>query len=559
MLYHLHVKNMALIKEAEVDFGPGLNILTGETGAGKSIIIGSVTIALGSGAFRDLVSDDTADALVELVFETDSPAALAMLEEAGIETEDGQIVLARKYHNGKSISRVNGESVPLKFIKELAGELIDIHGQHEHQSLLYPRFHLQLLDRYCAQELGSAPDECADAYRTCTALRKELDNALTDEKERTKRADLIAYEIGEIDKAQLVPGEDEILEAEYKRMENGQKILEGLQETLQLTDSGDGASDSVSRALRSLSSVMAYDPALEDLFAQLSQAEDLLSGFCREARDYVDSFTFDPQLFEQTAQRLDLINHLKSKYGPSIGQILAYRDEQQKQLDRLTDYEGYLADLTKQWEEARRDLSGICGRMSRIRKAGAEKLEKQIVKALEDLNFAKVRFTIDFTEQEPSANGSDHVCFMISLNPGMPLRPLQDTASGGELSRIMLALKSVMADEDGAGTLIFDEIDSGISGRTAQKVSEKMILIAAKHQVICITHLAQIAAMADRHFVIEKEVGPGSAQTLIRPLDEEESVQELARILGGARITDAVTENAREMKQLAAALKQKER
>ena len=556
MLLNLHVKNMALIKEAEVDFSSGLNILTGETGAGKSIIIGSVNIALGTGAFRDYVPEGTEDALVEMVFETDSGAALALLEQAGISAADHQIVLARKYHNGKAISRVNGESVPLRFVRELAGELIDIHGQHEHQSLLYPKYHLQLLDRWCASSLKDLPEECRKAHEEWSGYKKELEGALTDEKERAKQADLLAYEINEIEQAALRPGEDEELEREYRRMENAQRITGALQETIRLTDSGDGAGDAVSRAARALSSVTAYDPALLELAGELEQIEDLLSGFGRDLSAYLDDFSYDEQTFYELEKRLDLVNHLKSKYGTSIEEILAYREQQQEKLDRLSDYEGYLETLRNNCEKAYEKLSGTAIKISRIRKKGAEDLEKKIVAALQDLNFADVRFSIAFKEnKEIGPGGMDSICFMISMNPGIPLRPLQDTASGGELSRIMLALKAVMADQDEAGTLIFDEIDSGISGRTAQKVSEKMAVIAAGHQVICITHLAQIAAMADRHFVIEKEVKDSAAQTKIRQVNEEETIQELARILGGAKITDTVLESAGEMRRLALELK----
>ena len=556
MLLNLHVKNVALIREAEVDFGPGLNILTGETGAGKSIIIGSVNLALGTGNFRDYVPEGENDALVELVFQTDSENVLRMLEEAGIAQEDGQVILTRKYHNGKSISRVNSESVPIRFVRELAGELIDIHGQHEHQSLLYPKFHLQLLDRYAADALGELPAAYREAHRVFSALKKEQAAAITDEKERAKQADLIAYELREIEQAHLTVGEDEVLESEFRRMENAQKITSALQEALQLLEAGDGAGDAVSRAVRSLSGAASYDPQLEPLLEELAQIEDLLSGFGRDLDAYLDDFTYDEQSFYETAQRLDLINHLKTKYGSSIEDILSYRDEQQRKLDRLTDYESWLQDLSERCKQAEENLLDTAGKIRDVRKEKAAVLQKQITEALEDLNFADVRFEISFAPlTEPGADGMDAVCFMISTNPGVPLRCLQDTASGGELSRIMLALKSVMADQDEAGTLIFDEIDSGISGRTAQKVSEKMNVIAARHQVLCITHLAQIAAMADRHYVIEKEVEQGQTQTRIRRIDDQESVVELARILGGAAITDTVMQSAQEMKALAADIK----
>lgn len=557
MLLNLHVKNMALIREEEVGFTEGLNILTGETGAGKSIIIGSVNIALGTGSFKDYVPDNGEDALVELIFATGSARAASMLEEAGIGMEDGQVVISRKYHAGRSISRVNGETVNVSFIRDLASELIDIHGQHEHQSLLHPEYHLALLDRYVTEKLGQLPETYAAAYSSWSKVKKERREALTDEKERAKQADLLAYEIREIEEAAPCAGEDEELEAQFRKLSNGQKIMEALAEVRELTGYESGASDAVSRAVRALSQVSAYDGELASLCDQLSEAEDLLSDFDRSVNDYIDGFSYDEQAFYEIGRRLDLLNHLKTKYGRTIEEVLAYLDEQREKLERLTNYEAYLEELRLREEKAYQELTGCAQKIRKIRRDGAAILQEKIRQALLDLNFLDVRFEISFEElKEPAADGMDRICFMICLNPGMPLRPLQETASGGELSRIMLAIKSVMADQDAVETLIFDEIDTGISGRTAQKVSEKMNVIARSHQVICITHLAQIAAMADTHFLIEKEAGSGTAMTHIRPLKEEESVEELSRILGGVRVTDAVMESAAEMRKMALEVKE---
>ncbi len=553
MLISLHVKNMALIKEEEIFFGEGLNILTGETGAGKSILIGSVNVALGMGNFRDYVTDEKQDALVELTFESDQPDILDMLDQAGISTEDKQIVITRKYHAGRSVNRINGESVSVAFIRELAAHLIDIHGQHEHQSLLYPRFHLALLDRWCGHEMEALLEECRQAWQENRQYEKQMEEAVLDEKERIKKADILTYEINEISRAALVPGEDDRLEKEYTRMANAQKIMQELGTVLALTSSSDGAGDMVSRGVRSLSMVSDCDEQVAALEEQLAQIEDLLGGFSRELSAYLDDFSYDEQQFYETGQRLDLLNHLKSKYGKTIPQILSYMEEQQQELEKLQDYENYLAGLKRKAQSSKERLLQVCGRISAIRKKKAVILGKQITKALQDLNFADARFEITFEEtRQPGADGYDAVCFMIAANPGMPLRPLQDTASGGELSRIMLAIKAVMAQQDEVAALIFDEIDTGISGRTAQKVSEKMALIARHHQVLCITHLAQIAAMADTHFAITKEIGEGTARTRISVLDEEGSILELARILGGTVITDSVMHSAREMRMLSA-------
>ena len=560
MLVSLHVRNMALIKETEVAFGEGLNILTGETGAGKSIIIGSVTVALGTGSFKDYVPEETDYSLVELIFETDHPAVLSLLRDAQIPVENGQVVISRKYQNGRSISRVNGESVPLSFVRELSADLIDIHGQHEHQSLLYPKFHLQLLDRYAKEELAAPLEECREQYRQYRTLSEELSHAVLDEAQRAKQMDLIAYEIREIENAALTEGEDEQLEEQYRYLSNAQRIRDALSQAAELISGPGGAEELFSRAVRALSPVSDVGENLSSLADEAAQTEDLLSGLSRDIAVTLDDLSVDEEEYYRMGQRLDLINHLKTKYGRTITEILAYRDEQQQQFDRLSDYEAYTDRLTRERDQAFAALSKTAGAVTALRKKAAGRLQQKIAAALEDLNFPDVRFEISFEQmEEPGANGQDRAIFLLSTNPGVPVRPLQDIASGGELSRVMLAIKSVMADPDAVETLIFDEIDTGISGRTAQKVAEKMALIADDRQVICITHLAQIAAMADSHFEITKETEEGRSTTKISLLNEEQSCRELARILGGARITDAVTQSAAEMKQLAAGLKEEKR
>ncbi len=552
MLVSLHVKNMALIREEEIAFGPGLNILTGETGAGKSIIIGSVSVALGRGRFADYVPEGTDSALCELVFETDSPKVIRKLEELDIPVEDGQVVISRKYRGGRSISRVNGETVPVQTVRELAQELIDIHGQHEHQSLLHNSYHLELLDRHAASDLIELQHTYAELYEEYKKVKTELAGALTDETEQARALDLARYEIQEIDQAQLRIGEDKQLEDDYLRMANGQKIAQ----SLSLVDSlvgGDQLSDSIGRAMRELGSIARYDDALQTLMDDLAQVEQLTEEFRRSLSDYLDDFSYDEQAFYEMSQRLDVINHLKDRYAGTIADILAYRDAQEEKAERLAHYESYLEEKRLREKQLYEALRECAEKISAVRRAHAAVLEKEITAALVDLNFLDVRFQISFSLlKEPGAKGMDEVNFLISTNPGMPLRALGDTASGGELSRIMLAVKSVMADQDAVETLIFDEIDTGISGRTAQKVSEKMAWIARKHQVICITHLAQIAAMAEEHYLISKAVEDGITQTRIRLLDEAQSVEELCRILGGVTITEAVRLSAGQMRQMAA-------
>ena len=559
MLVSLHVKNMALIKEVEVEFGEGLNIMTGETGAGKSIVIGSVNIALGTGNFKDYVPEDADYALVELVFRTESPKVEEKLQRQDLPFEDHEIIITRKYKGGRASSKINGETVPVSFVRELAGDLIDIHGQHEHQSLLYEKNHLGILDNFARAELGDRLVKCRRLHRKYMQAKRQWADASSDAGSRAKELDFLQFEVQEIEAAHLVPGEDEELESSYRMMANGQKIMEALSEAGSLTGASgySGAGDEIGRAVRCLGAVQSYDPSLGELSGSLEEIETLLDDFNRSLAEYTDSFSFDEQQMRQTEERLDLINRLKTKYGQSVPEILDYAKEKQARIDILNDYDSYLEQLQRDYESSQKEFSRLADEISGIRKQYAGILSEKIRAALVDLNFLDVRFEIVFEEiSEPTENGKDEICFMISTNPGLPMRPLASVASGGELSRIMLAIKAVMADKDAVETLIFDEIDTGISGRTAQKVSEKMAVIARNHQVLCITHLAQIAAMADRHYIIEKKPANSKTVTNIGLLDPDESIRELARILGGAKITETVLESAREMKELAARAKE---
>ena len=554
MLRVLHVKNMALIEEEKIEFGDGLNILTGETGAGKSILIGSLGVALGSGSFRDFIPENADNASVELIFETQSGRVRAWLEEHDIPDMDGQIIISRSFRKGRSISRINGEVVPIGLVRELSSDLIDIHGQHEHQSLLYPRYHLQLVDDFAGEQLEKKKERCRTLYQSYAAASQKLKEALQDAGDRAKKVDFISFEVSEIDEAGLRPGEDEELENRFRFLSNAQKIMEALSVVQQLTD-GDGerdASSQISRASGELSAVASYDEELMQLQSTLSDAESMLSDFTRALSGYIDAFSYDEQEFSEVSERLDLINHLKMKYGRKIEDILSYRDTRQQELDRLSNFDAYVGGLKSEVEKTRKELLEVCGDITALRKTAAEKLTEQIVRSLKDLNFLDVRFEIHFEKlKEPSGNGMDEVTFLISMNPGLPLRPLQHVASGGELSRIMLGIKAVMAKKDEIECLIFDEIDTGISGRTAQKVSEKMAQLSRDRQVIAITHLAQIASMADEHFLIEKRSEDGKTHTGVRQLTGKEITDELARILGGVQITDAVRATAAEMKRMA--------
>ena len=560
MLTHLHVKNLALIREAEIDFTEGLNILTGETGAGKSIVIGSVSLALGGRVAKDMVRPGADYGLAELVFLVNRKKQREKLLELGITPEDDTVIISRKILEGRSINKINGETVTLSQLKEAAALLIDIHGQHEHQSLLQKKKHLEILDEFAKEELEPVKEKLAAAYREWKDMKKTLSEAQMDEESRLREISLLEFETDEIEKAELTEGEDEELERRYRRMTNGRRLLEAAGNAYALTgyEEETGAGTAVGRAVRELQSVLSLeDEELSALASQLSDVDGLLNDFNRELSDYLTSLEFDEREFTETEERLNQLNYLKSRYGHTIGEILAYQQKQQERLAALQDYDRYLQELEERLCQAERELGELCERASEIRKRFAEVLCGKIREHLQDLNFLNVEFEMSFEElPEYTAQGRDSAEFLISTNPGEPLRPLMKIASGGELSRIMLAIKTVLADRDEIDAVIFDEIDVGISGRTAQKVSEKMMLIGRTRQVICITHLAQIAAMADSHYRIEKTVEDGGTRTQIRRLDERESVEELARILGGAEITDAVLQNAGEMRTLAQEKKQ---
>lgn len=554
MLHNLYVKNLALIDEIEVEFTKGLNILTGETGAGKSIILGSVNLALGGKYSADIIRKGAEYGYVELTFFVENKTQAEALKRKDIFPEDGVVVLNRKLMSKRSISKINGETVPIALLKDAASILIDIHGQHEHQSLLYKKNYLTILDAFAKENIKQVKEKLAKAYLIYKEQKEELEEALTDEKERNKEIGFLEFEIQEIRQAKLSKQEDEMLEETYRRMTNGKKIVGNLEEAYEYTGgtNSETASEAISRALRCMQEAAGCDEQAQEMFQQLAEIDSLLNDFNRELSDYKMSFDFSKETFFEVETRLNEINRLKTKYGNSIEEILEYCDKKEERLLKLQDYDAYLAKLQKKMEDAEAAVKCYSGQLSLLRKEQSAKLAEAIQKGLRDLNFLDTQFEIVFRELETyTIQGTDEVEFMISMNPGEPVRALGDVASGGELSRIMLAIKSVMAEKDQIETLIFDEIDVGISGRTAQKVSEKMSFIGRNHQVICITHLAQIAAMADAHYAIEKQVEDGVTKSKISRLSKEQEIEELARILGGAKITDTVMQSAAEMKELA--------
>ena len=557
MITNLHVKNLALIDEADVSFRPGLNILTGETGAGKSILLGSINLALGQKMTSDMIRRGADHALVELVFEIENEQVLRKLKEMDIDAGDGLLILSRKVQEGRSLCRLNGETCTAAKLREISSLLLDIHGQHEHQSLLYPDRQLAILDAYGKERLEEPLARMEETWRSWKNAKKELDAYAIDERERQREISLLEYEITEIEQADLRAGEDEELEKAYRRMANGRKILDSLEQVRRYAGE-DSAGDSIGRAVHEMNSAAGLDEELQPLADGLADIDSLLSDFNRDLASYMDSFSFSEEEFYRTEKRLDQLNTIKSRYGSTIDEVLLYLEEQKRKQERFARFDEGRREAEEACRRAETERDAAAGELTRLRKETAEELTEKIIQGLQDLNFLSVDFEITFSESEICRrNGADEIMFRISTNPGEPLRPLAKVVSGGELSRIMLAIKALLADKDSTETLLFDEIDTGVSGRTAQKVAEKMEQIGRTHQVLCVTHLAQLAAMADHHFEITKSVENGSTQTQIGELSEAESVEEIARILGGAEVTDTVRENAREMRRLALEKKQK--
>lgn len=555
MLESLRVKNLALIEEAEVEFRDGLNVLTGETGAGKSILIGSINLALGAKADKDLIRNGEEYAYVELIFYTKDEKVLEKAKEMDIFPEDNRFIISRKISQNKSVSKINGETVTVKLVKELAELLLDIHGQHEHQSLLKETKQREILDTYCGEKLAEFKLELKEKYKEYKAVKEQLLEKSMDETARKKELSLAEFEFQEIGEANPMTGEDELLEGAYRRMNSSKQIMESLNLVAVYTgnDGDNGAADLIGRAIRELKAVDFYDDEAMDLSNHLMEIEDYLSDFNRNLHSYMQTMEFDESIFKDTENRLNTLNHLKVKYGNTIEQVLAHKDECEEIIDRLTNYELYQEKLLKKEKKLYKEVTALCEKISKVRKDCAKVLEKEIIKSLTELNFLQVQFAIEVLPEEEkiSADGFDTVQMVISTNPGEKMKPLAAVVSGGELSRIMLAIKTSLATKDEIDTLIFDEIDTGISGKTAWMVSEKMGKLAESHQLLCITHLPQIAARAKEHLLIEKNVTKDATVTQISALSEEESIEELARMLGGMSITEAVRNNAIEMKKMA--------
>ena len=551
MLLNLHIKNMALIDEIDINFEDNLNILTGETGAGKSIVIDSIMLALGGKTPKDFVRKDAEYGLVELLFSIEDEEVIKRLSELEVmDLADGELILSRKVIGNRSVSKVNGETVTLSKVREIAALLLDLHAQHEHQSLLIPGNHIKLLDRYGHETLDVLKEEVSKLYKDYIKIKNELSANTMNEEEKRRQMDLMEFERNEILEASLKIGEDEELEDVYRKASNSKNIVESVSNAYHYVE--DSAYEAVDRAVREMTSVSEFDKELNSMTDMLATVSDLMSDFGRSARIYLEENTFSDEEFRQVEDRLNTVNHLKAKYGKTIEEVLHYGEQLDEKYEKLLNQEQYLTELTQQLSLMEEQLKFACDTLTKERKRVAKELASNIKNALVDLNFLDVQFDMIFEQLDSyTMNGLDNPYFIISTNVGEEMKPLWQVASGGELSRIMLAMKSCLADADKIQTLIFDEIDVGISGRTAQMVAEKIHGIGHNHQVICITHLPQIAAMANHHYLIEKQVNDGKTITNISHLDSESEIMELARLIGGVEITDTVIQSAKEMKELA--------
>ena len=551
MLERLHIKNIAVIDEAEIEFNKGFNVLTGETGAGKSIIIDSINMVLGERTSKNLIRNGEKKAVVEALFYISNSEIISRLDEMGIETDDGMLLLYRDVNtDGKSVCKINGSMATASNIREIASMLINIHGQNDNQSLLTPSAHIDFLNSYA--KLSTELNAYRAEHKLVNELEESVNNLQFDEREKERQTDLYSFQIDEINNANLTVGEDEKLAERKRFISSIGKIADVINSSHSaLYGSERSVYDSISGVVNNLQSVAEYDDRLSEIYERLNSTAIELDDIIYQIRDYRDSMEFDESEIDQIETRLDTINNLKRKYGNTIEDILTYRDEISEKLNRFFKSDEEINRLQKELDIAKMARKELASKLTDTRKKASVELSTKICNELADLDMSKVRFEVEIKECEYNKNGCDSVEFLISVNAGEPLKPLSKIASGGEMSRIMLAIKSIFSDTDPVDTLIFDEIDTGVSGRAAQKIAEKINKISSNKQILCITHLAQIAAMADTHYLIEKAVEDNRTFTKVSPLDDNLRKNELARIIGGAQITDTTVKAAAEMIELA--------
>jgi len=554
MIKNLHVKNVALIDEAEVEFGEGLNILTGETGAGKSILIDSISFLLGERTGKDFIRRGTDTAEVEGLILVEDLEMRQIIKDMGIEIEDELLLSRTLSHTGRSACRINGRNVTVGMLKEICSNLVDLHGQHQHQSLLNANKHIILLDRFCNESLENFKIELADLIDAYRNITKELKNMQGAPGQREAQLEIWQFQINEISQAQLKPGEEEELTKRRDRLSSVDRLAKNAGEALQLLYGGvtdNSVTDHIGRSITLVTELAKIDESKYPLVERLTEMSIMLADVVEDLSDYSRTLDADPHTLERLESRLDVIYRLKKKYGLSVEDVLAHLAKVEEQFAKSNDSEAEIARLTTKRREVMQAIASKCNEMTAVRRKYAEMIEGRIVEALRDLGMKNVQFAISFEKQAAfTNNGNDKVEFMISPNLGEKLKPLAQIASGGEMSRVMLALKTVMADVDKISTLIFDEIDAGVSGRTAQMVAEKLVQIGRGHQILCITHLPQIAAMANSHFLISKSSTDEETITSVQELSQEGAVLELARLIGGAEITEATMQAAGEMKAM---------
>ena len=546
MLSLLHIENIAVIECADISFDSGFNILTGETGAGKSIVIDAISAILGERAYRDMIRTGTSKASVRAVF-TGVPE-LSWFSENGVEYDPETIIQREVHLDGKNVCRVNGALVTVSILRKLGIQLINIHGQHDSASLFDEANHLQFLDAFAENQ--ALIDAYYEKYSAVAKLRKEIDRLHMDESEKLRRMETLRYQIDEISKAKLQPGEDETLEQRRKILQNAEKLSDGIHSAVECLYGGedaDGAVSLLTEAERELARLVRYTDAYGQIHERVADLMYQVQDVAEELRDARDDLSYSADELEQIESRLDIIHRLRRKYGSSCEEILQYLDNAQQELDEIEFADDHVERLKLKCEKAEKEAWSAAKELRKNRMKAAEELSSRILSELAQLDMPKVQFSCNFTDTELTPIGADMVAFYMSANAGEALKPMSKVASGGELARIMLAMKNVLAEQDHVSTLIFDEVDTGVSGRAAQKVAEKLRSVAKSKQVLCVTHLPQLAALANTHLLIAKEERNGRTYTTVTPLDLEGRKRELARIIGGANITETTLKSAEEM------------
>ena len=546
MLSLLHIENIAVIESADISFDQGFNILTGETGAGKSIVIDAISAILGERAYRDMIRTGTNKASVRAVF-TDVPE-FPWFAENGVDYDPETIIQREVHLDGKNVCRVNGTLVTVSILRKLGIQLINIHGQHDSASLFDEANHLQFLDAFADNEV--LRNEYAAAYDAVAKLRREIDGLTMDESEKLRRMETLRYQIEEISKADLEPGEDDALEERRKLLQNAEKLSNGMDaavECLYGGDETDGAASLLAEAERELARLSRFTDAFAQLHDKVADLMYQVQDAAEEVKDARDDLSYSADELEQIESRLDVIHRLRRKYGASCTDILDYLERAKQELDEIEFSDDHLERLKGKLVKAEKSAWATAKVLRENRKVAAVELSKRILNELAQLDMPRVQFSCEFTELDLTPNGADVVAFYMSANAGEALKPMSKVASGGELARIMLAMKNVLAEQDQIATLIFDEVDTGVSGRAAQKVAEKLRSVARNKQVLCVTHLPQLAALANTHLLIAKSERDGRTYTTVTPLDIEGRKRELARIIGGANITETTLKSAEEM------------